>query len=141
MVSRYRRVKPLTTRNIHDRLSIPGYKIYLLDTWDKHGQARIIIFAKEELQVKTLSTGDSISDLPSISFLISLGKEKKTVVNFFYREFTGGVSGLDDITSQNERLSRQINHWRKICESKRDFVSLGDANLCSFKWHEDDYHL
>ena len=140
-VSRYKRAQPLTTKDIKDKLGIPGYKIFLPETWDKHGQARIIIYTKEELQVKLLSTGNNISDLPSISFLISLGREKKTVVNFFYREFTGGVSGLDSIPAQNERLTRQINHWRNICGSKRDFVSLGDANLCSIKWHEDDYHL
>ena len=99
------------------------------------------MYAKEELQVKLLSAGNTISDIPSISFLISLGREKKTVVNFFYREFTGGVSGLKDIPAQNERLTRQINHWRNICGSKRDFVSLGDANLCSMKWNDDDYYL
>ena len=114
--------------------------MYLPATWDKHGQARIVVYAKEELQVKEWSTENSVSDLPSISFLISLGREKKTVVNFFYREFTGGVSGLGDIAAQNERLARQVNHWRKISGSKRDFVSLGDANLCSNKWYEDDYN-
>ena len=59
VVSMYRRVKPLTTRNIHDRLSIPGYKIYLPDTWDKHGQARMIVFAID-LQGKKCSAGHSI---------------------------------------------------------------------------------
>ena len=130
-VSRYRRAQPLTTKDIKDKLAIPGYKIFLPDTWDKHGQARIIVYAKEELQVKLWSAGNTVSDIPSISFLTSLGKEKKTVVNFFYREFTGGVSGLKNMPSQNERLTRQISHWRNICKSKRDFVSLGDANLCS----------
>ena len=140
-VSRYKRAQPLTTKDIKEKLGIPGYKIYLPATWDKHGQARLIVYAKEELQVKVWSSGNTISDLPSISFLISLGREKQTVVNFFYREFTGGVSGLKDIAAQNDRLSRQINHWRSISGSKRDFVCLGDANLCSVKWHNDDYYL
>ena len=139
-VSRYKRLQRLTTKDIKDKLAIPGYNIYLPAAWDKHGQARIIVYAKEELQVKLWSAGNTISDLPSISFLISLGREKKTVVNFLYREFTGGVSGLDDIPAQNERLARQIDHWRSICGSKRDFVSLGDANLCYTRWHDDDYH-
>ena len=141
VVSRYKRAQPLTTKDIHRALDIPGYKLYMPDTWDKHGQARIMVYAKEELQVKRWSAGNSVSDLPSISFLISLGREKKTIVNFFYREFTGGVSGLDDMSAQNERLVRQVNHWRKISESKRDYVSLGDANLCSLKWYNDDYNL
>ena len=65
-------------------MAIPGYKIYLPATWDKHCQARILVYAKEELQVKPWSYGESVSDLPSISFFISLGRENKTVVNFFY---------------------------------------------------------
>ena len=131
----------IKTNTIPYKLAIPVYKIYLPATWDKHGQARIIVYAKEELQVKPWSYGESVSDLPSISFLISLGREKKTVVNFFYQEFTGGVSGLSDIAAQNERLARQVNHWRTICGSKRDFVSLGDANLCFFKWYDEDFYL
>ena len=90
--------------------------------------------------VKVLSSGNTVSDLPSISFLINLGREKQTVVNYFYREFTGGVSGLKDIAEQNERWTRQINHWRSIDRSKRDFVFLGDSNLCSLKWNDDDYN-
>ena len=140
-ISRYKRTQPLSTRDIMDKLDIPGYNIYLPATWNNHGQARIIVYAKEELQVKQLVPENCMSDLPSISFLISIGKEKKTLVNFFYREFTGGVSGLSDLPSQNERLVRQINHWRNLCNSKRDFVSLGDANLCSLKWHDNDYYL
>ena len=42
-VSRYRRAQPLTNKDIHDKLGIPGYKIYLPASWDKHGQARIIV--------------------------------------------------------------------------------------------------
>ena len=34
----------------------------------------------------------------------NLGREKKTCVNIFYREFTGGNSGLSDFESQNDRL-------------------------------------
>ena len=99
------------------------------------------MYAKEELQVKEVNTGDSVSDLPTITFLISLEQERKTAVNFFYREHTGGVSGLNDIHSQNDRLFRQINHWRTLCKRKHDFVSLGDCNLDYYRWYDVDYHL
>ena len=91
--------------------------------------------------MKQWTADNSTSDLPSISFLVSLGREKKTLVNYFYREFTGGVSGLSDIHMQNERLARQINHWRVLCGSNRDFVCLGDANLCAKNWNDQDYNL
>ena len=82
-----------------------------------------------------------MSDLPIMSFHISVGTERATVVNFFYREFTGGVSGLDDTLSQNDRLRRTINHWTSLSSGNRDFVCLGDANLCAIKWNDEDYSL
>ena len=99
----------------------------------------MIVYAKEDLHVKEMSLAENLTDLPIMSFLIGIGKEKKTVINFFYREFTGGVSGLDDFASQTERLRRLTGHWRQLCRSNRDMVSLGDANLCAFRWNDNDY--
>ena len=138
--SRYKRVNPLSTNDIKKNLEIPGYKIFLPNSWNIHGQARILVYAKEELKVSELKSGNQVSDLPSITFEISLGKEKKTLVNFFYREFTGGVSGLRDVQAQNERLDRQTSHWRHLSRSNRDFVCLGDANLCAMQWHMEDFN-
>ena len=41
--------------------------------------------------------------------IVLVGQEKKTIVSYFYREFTGAVSSLRDKPSQKERLQRQIN--------------------------------
>ena len=79
------------------------------------------------------------TDLPSLSCEIGLGKERKTSVNFFYREWTSGVSGLSDINSQSERLARQIKHWKCLISNKRDTGIMGDANLCALKWGDDTY--
>ena len=70
-------------------------------------------------------------DLQSLTLNIGLGREKKTTVNFFYREWKGGVSHENSQSSQMNRLSRQINHWRDLSNSNRDFIILGDNNLCS----------
>ena len=138
--SRIKRVNPLTTTDILKKLDIPGYKIYLPQSWKQHGQARILVYAREDLNVKEWVVGNQSNDLPTISFLIALGKEKKTIVNFFYREFTGGVSGLGDNQAQTERLSRQIRHWRVLARSNYDLVCLGDANLCAQRWNDEDYN-
>ena len=114
-LSRYIRRHPLNTGEVQSILQVPGYKILLPKSWQVHGQARIIIFAKEELQVKIRDIGVHNSDLPTLSMEIGLGREKRTVVNYFYREFTGGVSGLDDTQSQIERLARQISIWKSLC--------------------------
>ena len=50
--SRYKRRHPLTTKDINDNLGVPGYKLLLPKTWEVHGQARIMIIAKGNLQMK-----------------------------------------------------------------------------------------
>ena len=70
--SRYKRVNPLSTNDIKKNLEIPGYKIFLPNSWNIHGQARILVYAKEELKVSELKSGNQVSDLPSITFEISL---------------------------------------------------------------------
>ena len=138
-ISRQKRIHPLSTEGIHDELNIQGFKIILPKSWQVHGQARVMIFAKDELQVKIKDVGNQNADLPTITCEISLGKEKKTIVNFFYREFTGGISGLRDLNSQTERLTRQIKLWRGLCAGNKDVICLGDANLCALKWMEESY--
>ena len=92
-ISRIRRRSPLTTKDITNKLDIPGYKIFLPSTWQKYGQARILVYAREELNIKERVLGDQHSDLPMMTFEIGFGREKKTIVNFFYREFTVGSLG------------------------------------------------
>ena len=122
-------------------LGISGYKIYLPATWKLHGQSRILVYAKEELKVSEKQLEASISDLPMLTFEIGLGLEKKTVVNFFYREFTSGVTGLRTEQDQLERLKRMISHWRSLVGSNKDVVFLGDANLCTMKWNDSNYQF
>jgi hypothetical protein len=138
--SRYKRAYPLSTKDIHEQLYIHGYKIFLPNTWSAHGQARVMVYAKNELQVVEKNVGIQNGNLPTITFEIGLGREKKTVVNFFYREFTSGVSGLKDTNAPTERLTRQIKYWKHLHKSNRDIICLGDANLCAIKWYDDNYN-
>ena len=101
----------------------------------------MFVFSQDELFIKIKDNGSQNSDLPTISLEIGLGKEKHTIVNFFYREFTGGVSGLSDMNSQTERLQRQINIWKQLCLINKNFICLGYANICATKWNDESYHL
>ena len=139
IASRVRRSQPLTQAEIHHQLRIDNYSIILPQTWQRHGQARILLYVKEGVHVKVKNLSRRDTDLPSLSCEIGLGKERKTSVNFFYREWTSGVSGLADTNSQAERLARQIMHWKGLNSKKRDTVIMGDANLCALKWGEDTY--
>ena len=133
------RSNKLTSKEIKERLNIEGYTIELADTWEPHGQARVIAFISEAIFYKRKSADQAMLDLPNITLEIGLGKEKKTVVNIFYREWTGGISGVSNQASQIERLSRQIALWRSLYRLGKDVVILGDANLDAKKWNNTDY--
>ena len=137
--SRVPRVNPISTKQIFESLHIDGYNIKLPMSWQSHGQARVFLYAKEGISIKMRELSQLDSDLPSLSCEIGLGREKRTCVNFFYREWTGGISGLSDSQSQVARLTRQINHWRSLYAGSKDVVILGDSNLCSLKWSEESY--
>ena len=130
----------MSTEEIHSNLKIDHYNIHLPGSWVKYGQARIILFVHDSLSVNFKNYGLQYSDLPIITCEIGIGRERKTIVNFFYREFTGGVSGLSDIASQYNRLTRIINVWKMITDSDKDILCIGDVNLCGVKWCQDDYH-
>ena len=98
--SRIYRANPLSTMDINSNLQIPGYRIILPQSWYTHGQARVIIFTKEGIKIKERKLRNEDSDLPSISLELGIGREKRTCFNIFYREFTGGISGLKDTNSQ-----------------------------------------
>ena len=109
--SRIYRRNPLTTSDVHDKLQIDGYFILLPQSWYSFDQARILIYVREDVKIKEIK---GPADLPSLSVQLGLGREKKTCVNIFYREFTGGISGLPDLQFQAERLGRQIDHWKTL---------------------------
>ena len=134
ILSRYRRRDPLKEEDIKRILSISGYEMHLPRTWYKHGQARILVYSKDDINVEEIKLSDRLSDLPIMSFYVRTSKEKKTIVNYFYREFTGGVSGLEDIASQNERLRRMTDNRRQLNKIGKDVVCMGNANLCGIKW-------
>ena len=140
-MSRHRRTVTLTRNDICTIFSIPGYKIYLPETWKLHGQSRMLVYAKEELKVSEKQLEASLTDLPILTFEIGLGLERKTLVNFFYREFTSGVTGLKTEQDQLERLTRMTNHWRSLTSSNKDVICLGDANLCTKKWNDSSYQF
>ena len=140
-MSRHKRNISLTRKEICNILRISGYNIHLPATWKQHGQARLIVYAKEELIVKEICLQASLTDLPLITFEIGFAKERKTIVNYFYREFTNGVTGSRAAQDQLERLTRMTNYWRSLTDSNKDVVCLGNANLCAVKWNDADYHM
>ena len=128
-----------STSEVHRKLHIDGYSIELPDSWAAHGVARIMVYVSDQVRAVRQLLPPTDSDLPSVTLDIGLGREKKTTVNVFYREFTGGVSRDNSLVSQTERYTRQIKQWQDISESRRDYVIIGDNNLCAKSWHDANY--
>ena len=136
--SRVQRRTTFKTHEVEAKLQIDGYKLKLPDTWLHFGQARVIVYVRNDINYKRKQM-QSNTDLPNITLEIGLGREKKTVVNYFYREWTGGVSGQNSQGSQIDRILRQIGYWRTLYAQNRDVVCMGDANLCALSWNENEY--
>ena len=112
----------------------------LPDSWEKHGLARILVYVSDEVRAvrEVLPPGDS--DLPSMTLQVGLGREKKTSVNIFYREWTGGVSRDNSLVEQKERYQRQVRQWQSLANNNRDYVIIGDNNVCAMSWLDANYN-
>ena len=135
--SRVQRNGTFKSDEVFEKLKIEGYKLELPDTWEIFGQARIIAYVRDDLNYKRQGMKDD-TDLPNITLEVGLGREKKTLLNLFYREWTGGISGEKSHASQLDRLTRQINYWQTLYSQNRDVVCMGDANLCALTWNNDN---
>ena len=81
----------------------------------------------------------SFDHLPTITLDIGLGKATKTTVHFYYREWKNGVTGESDTSSQLHHIRQHISQWREIVHSGRNFIALGDANMCALSWNEQNF--
>lgn len=112
--SRTVRALPVSTNSILTALRIPGFTIILPESWEQHNTARIFMYVKDTLVYKVISTSVNVSDLPTITIEVRKGKSAPTVVSSHYREFTGGVSGLNSQDAQLGRLVRHTELWRQL---------------------------
>ena len=133
------RKKTYSREDILEQLNIEGYSILLPDTWDTYNQARIIVYGRDDMKIKQRKNPDNIKDLPSITLEVGIGRERKTLVNFYYREWTSGISGDNSIGGQLDRFSRQVDYWKSIGAEDRDIILIGDANYCSQSCTSPDY--
>ena len=76
------RRKSFKTEEIFEIFKVAGYSIILPDTWHIHGQARIIVFASDNINVSKRECPESIRDLPTITLEVGRGRERKFLVNF-----------------------------------------------------------
>ena len=134
-----KRVTKFSKEEIFETLKIDGYTILLPDTWSLYNQARIIVFASHEINIKQREVPESVRELPNITLEVGRGRERKSLINFFYREWTNGINGDDSTEGQIERFADQVNYWRVLSSENKDLMLLGDANYCALSCTKSDY--
>ena len=104
--ARIRRTNPYTEETLNTKLKIEKYNLWLPKQWCKHDQARTVIYTREHLSVTQVNYDDKYDDLPVV--ILDIGQQgiKKTRVCDVYREYKGGVSGLETSDAQQERMQR-----------------------------------
>ena len=136
--SQTNRVK-YTTAELKEILRVDGYNIEFPNSWENYGQARLICYVSEEIKYSRRILNENFDHLPTITLDIGLGKAAKTVAHFYYREWKNGVTGESNNSSQLNHMKQHIRQWREIANSGRNFVALGDANLCSLSWNDPNF--
>ena len=91
-ISRVDRQKVFSTDEVIDKLKIDGYSLELSDTWEHFDQAQIVVYMRFDIIYKRYLP-NYCPNLPNISFEVGIGKENKTILNFFYREDQWGYRG------------------------------------------------
>ena len=128
-----------TTAALKEILKVDGYKIEFPTSWEVHGQARLICYVSEEVNCRRKYLTASYHHLPTITLEIGLGRATKTTVHYYYREWKNGVTGESNSTSQLNHIRQHISQWKEIANSGRNFVALGDTNLCALSWNDQNF--
>ena len=131
----------LSTGQLYEKLSINNYKLVLPKSWDTLGIARLLVYVREDIKSVQMHPQESCYDhLQNITLEIGFGKSKTHFCNFYYTEWTNCLNGRRDMDSQNDELALLLDIWRNCTTNdNKDFVALGDMNLCSLRWDEPNY--
>ena len=131
----------LTTEQLHQKLQIQGYTIFLPKSWETLGKARVIAYAKDDLKVTQMYPQDqSYEHIQNITLEVGFGRSKTHFCNFYYREWTSCKNGRKDMSNQQDDLDLLLDIWRNCTDKDdKDFIAMGDMNLCSKEWDDPSY--
>ena len=129
-----------TTEQLYDKLRIQDYKIFLPKSWESLGVARIVVYARDDIKAKQLNPQDDCYDhVQNVTMEVGFGRSKTHFCNFYYREWTSCKTGRRDQQSQHDDLELLMDIWRNCTQGEKDFISLGDMNLCAKQWDEPTF--
>ena len=130
----------LTSEQLYEKLKIQDYNLILPRSWETLGVARVAVYVRDDLKAKHLHPQDHCYDhVQNITLEIGFGRSKTHYCNFYYREWTSCKNGRKDKQNQQDDLELLMDIWRNCTKEDKDFIALGDMNLCAMQWEEASY--
>ena len=127
-----------TQEEIQEKFKIPNYKIFFPSSWKKYELARIIVYVKEDLKIKTIE--DKVEDEDIQHVLLEVGHGKNShFVDMYYREWKSCVTDENNKEFHTNYLKRLTNIWRNCLSKEKDLVAVGDTNIDTFKANKPGY--
>ena len=128
-----------------DKLKVPGYKLLLPQSWDKHGYAWVAVYVKKSFDY--VRVGELEDDhLQTIWIKGGFKGSKHGYYCHMYREHSSNLGG--SINAQKQKLNLMIEQWERAltvggANEPNDVFVCGDMNLDSYKnaWLSPDYNL
>ena len=74
-----------SSKRLEEVLAIPGYKIILPASWERHNVARVVVYVQDELKVETKPPQEGADHIQSKTIELGFGRAKKHCFNFYYR--------------------------------------------------------
>ena len=128
-----------STEQVNKLFQIPEYSVILPESWLLFNKARILVYVHEEVKYKICELKDGEKHLQTITLEVGFGRSTKHFVNLYYREWKSIITGENTQESQIQNLRKLMNVWQRATDSTKDFVSLGDMNLCALSWNQNGF--
>ena len=128
-----------STEKAQEALKIDGYRLLFPSSWMTHDKARIIVYVHDEIKAKVINDDPAETHLQHVLLEVGFGRSKTHFVDFYYREWKSCVTGESNSAAQNRNFELLTNIWRKHSSQDKDFLSLGDSNICAKKMDDPSY--
>ena len=129
----------LSSAQIKDKFRLEGYQIFLPNSWEAHGKARIMVYVKDEVKVRQENLRNDEKHIQTVLLEVGFGRSRSHLASFYYREWKSCVMGESSKEFQCTYLSQLMDVWRRCTDRNKEFVALGDMNLCSKQMDDPSY--
>ena len=128
-----------STEQVQEVFKIQGYRLLFPSSWLTHNKARIIVFVNEEIKAKVKDALPGEDYLQHVALEVGFGKSKTHIVDFYYREWKSCITGENSKAAQEKEFGKLTEIWRRLASEDKDFIALGDTNLCAKKFDDQNY--